>query len=244
MLTVIDPALPTRAPTTAAPLRGRDVALVFVVSLGAMVLLGAAGIFLAATVVGASYALALGILGGTVGVWAGLWSTLCRRQGWGRRELGFVRPRRSLWHLLWQVPAAMMASLAGAALLGAALGLGPAQDPSSERELVDVEQLGVPLVVVLVLCSVLVVPAAEEVLFRRVLLDWALTRLPAGAAVPLVAVAFAAAHLAPVVMVYVVFLGLFTGLLRLWHDSLWPPLALHAVNNGLVVLLAVQALAG
>lgn len=81
-------------------------------------------------------------------------------------------------------------------------------------------------------------------MFRRVLLDWLVTRTGPVPAVLLAAVAFAVVHIAPVAMVYVVFLGLSTGLLRLWHGSLWAPLALHSVNNGLVVLIAALALNG
>lgn len=236
-------SLITSSRTALPRLSGRDVLLVLLAAAGATVLLGLSGLALAVTLVGRQYALVLTLLGGAVGIWAGLWLMLNRRHGWGWREMGFVRPRRSAWHLLWQVPLCVLASAVGAATLGTALGLSPSGGSSLEQGALDLP-FGVALVALLVVCSVLVVPAAEEVLFRRVLLDWALTRMSTWAAVLLTSFAFAAVHVAPAAMVYVVFLGLFTSLLRLRYDSLWAPLALHAINNGLLAVIAVRALTG
>ena len=228
--------------TPLRPLAGRQVALVMAVSLGAMVAAAALGVVLAATVLHDDDALALGVLLGTAGAWAGLWLTLSRASAWGWRELGFVRPRRSPWHLLWQVPAALLLGGIAAGLLGNLLGIGGGGTSTSDQELVDAATVGPWSLVVVGLCGVLVLPAAEEVLFRRVLLDWLLTRLRPGLAVLLAAAAFAVVHVAPAAMVYVVFLGLFACLLRLWHGSLWAPLALHACNNALVGVAAATAL--
>jgi membrane protease YdiL (CAAX protease family) len=223
-------------------LRGREVLLVLLAGLGGMVLLAVAGLVLGLVVVGDRYAFVLAVLLGAVGAWSGLWLTLWRRHSWGWRELGFVRGRGQMQHLLWQVPAAMAASLVGAVLLGTALGLAPDQGRSTDQDLVDAAALSPWLLLVVAVCAVLVLPAAEEVVFRRVLLDWCLARLPATLAVLLTAVAFAAVHLAPAAMAYVVFIGIFTALLRLHYDNLWAPLALHVVNNGTVVLLVVHRL--
>lgn len=201
------------------------------------------GALLGSALGGTPYAVAGGLTVGSAGAWAGLWLTLVRARGWGWRELGFVRPRRSAWHLGWQVPVALAAGLIGAAGLGAALGLTPGSDPTA-GDLRDAAPAGPLVLALLTACTVLVLPAAEEVLFRRVLLDWLVTRVPAVVAVPGAACAFAAAHVVPVVMVYVVFLGLSAGLLRRWYDSLWPPLVLHAVNNAIVVLVVVASLPG
>jgi membrane protease YdiL (CAAX protease family) len=234
---------PLHPPRPVLPvLRGRDVLLVLLASLGGMLLLAGAGIVLGLAVVGDRYAFVLAVLLGAVGAWSGLWLTVGRRHGWGWRELGFVRGRGGMQHLLWQVPAAMAASLAGAVLLGTALGLAPAPGRSAERDLVDAAALSPWLLLLVAVCAVLVLPAAEEVVFRRVLLDWSLTRLPPVVAVASTAAAFAVVHLAPAAMVYVVFIGIFTNVLRLRYDNLWAPLALHVVNNGTVVLLVVRVL--
>lgn len=225
-------------------LRGVDVLVVLLVTFAGMALLGTAGVVVGLVSGQPDLLLPAGGIGGTVGMWAGLWATLSWRRGWGWREMGFVRPLRSPWHLCWQVPASVAASLVGAALLGTSLGLSPESgEPSLESELGTLD-VAPWVLLVLVLCVVVVAPAAEEVLFRRVLLDWLMTRTGALVAVPVTAVAFALVHVVPVAMVYVVFMGLFTALLRLWHGTLWAPLALHAANNGLVVLVAVTALTG
>lgn len=232
----------TQPRTTPPALRGRDVLLVLLACLGAMVLLAAVGVVLAALgVVADPYGIALAVLLGTVGAWSALWLLLVRRHGWGWREMGFV-PGTRWWHLLWQVPAALTASLVGAAVLGAVLGLSPADGGSAQRDLVDAALVSPWLLLPVAACAVLVLPAAEEVLFRRVLLDWALTRTPALLAVPLTAAAFAVVHLAPAAMVYVLGIGIATALLRLWHGTLWAPLVLHAVNNAIVVLVTVRML--
>ena len=230
---------PLQSPRPVLPvLRGRDVLLVLVAALGGMLLLAAAGIALGLVVDG-RYAFVLAILLGAVGAWTGLWLTLFRRHGWGWRELGFVRGRGRMQHLLWQVPAAMAASLAGAVLLGTTLGLAPEQGRSPDRDLLDAAALSPWLLLLVAVCAVLVLPAAEEVVFRRVLLDWCVARLPAPLAVVLTAAAFALVHVAPAAMAYVVFIGVFTALLRLYYDNLWAPLVLHVVNNGTVVLLVL-----
>lgn len=234
------PTSPPRAPLR--PQSGRQVAVVMLVSLGAMVALAAVGVVVAAaTTLDGEHALVLGVLLGSVGAWAGLWFTLSRASAWGWRELGFVRPQRSLWHLLWQVPVAVLLGGIGAGLLSGLLGLSEGGS-SADQDLVDAAAVGPWSLAVVGICGVLVLPAAEEVLFRRVLLDWLLTRLRPGLAVAVTAVSFAALHIAPAAMVYVVFLGLFTCLLRLWYGSLWAPLALHAANNGLVGVIAATAL--
>jgi membrane protease YdiL (CAAX protease family) len=192
---------------------------------------------------GIEHATVAAVLAGTAGACAGLWFSLSRRRGWGWRELGFVRPRRSAWHLCWQVPVALLASLVGAALLGTALGLAPA-DGSSRQLDVDAWAVGPWALLLVGVCSALVFPAVEEVVFRRVLLDWLVSRMSPLLAVALVTVVFAAVHVVPAIMVYVVFLGLFTSLLRLWYASLWAPLALHAANNSIIALVTGLALAG
>ncbi len=87
----------------------------------------------------------------------------------------------------------------------------------------------------------LLFPAAEEIIFRWLLLDWLRTRFSSAVAVLFSAVTFGAVHVVPVVMIYVVFLGLSACLLRLWHGSLWAPLALHATNNAVVALIVMRA---
>lgn len=235
----------TTACATGLPaVRGRDVLLVTGVSVVATLLLAVVAMLVADAVWASDAVLPAGVVGASAGLCAGP-AALARRRRWGWRELGFVRSRRSAWHLWWQVPASIVGGASGAALLGPALGLGlvPDAGPGPEQEYVAAALSVSPLLLLLVaVLVVVVVPVAEEVVFRRVLLDWLRQRLPVPVAVVLTAVVFAAAHVLPVAMVYVVFLGLAAGWLRVWHGTLWAPVALHAVNNAFVTALTASVL--
>jgi len=233
---VIDPVGVVAPPR----LRARHTAVVLVVPLVLTVALLAAGGLLAVALGRPDLFLPLAFIGAAAGMWGGIWLTLVHRHGWGLREMGFVRGHRSAWHLCWQVPVSISAGGAAAAALGTALGLTPGSGPAVENDLIA-SDLAWGWVLVVVAVIVLVVPAAEEVLFRRVLLDELLERLPRSVALPLAAVAFALVHLSPVVMVYVVFLGLALCALRVWHGNLWAPLVLHMCNNSLVTAVALGA---
>lgn len=181
------------------------------------------------------------VLGAAVVVgWVGLWWVLVRRRGWGLRELGFTRPRRSLLHLLYQVPLAIIAGAGGAAAIGTALGMRPGG--SGGTSVAATLSLGPAAIIVTILAAVLLAPALEEIVFRRVLLDWLVSRMPVPLAVVVSALAFAAVHVVPIAMIYVVFLGFFTALMRRWYGTLWAPLLLHATNNAFVTGVALAAL--
>lgn len=171
----------------------------------------------------------------------GLHRALVRGAGWDRRQLGFTRSRRSLVHLVWQVPAALVAgvllTVAAAALLGIEPGAEPSDVSGLPREIVAG---GAPVSSLLVLlCAVVVVPVVEEVVFRRVLLDWLRGWVHPALAVALSAVAFGVVHVAPPLVLYATVLGLTLGALHLWHRSLWAPVALHVVNNALATAVLV-----
>lgn len=92
------------------------------------------------------------------------------------------------------------------------------------------------------LLAAVVLPLLEEIVFRRVLLDWMASHMPVGLAAALVVVVFAAAHAVPAVMLYIFFLGIPLVLARLWFGNLWAPLIVHATNNALVSLVALTTL--
>jgi membrane protease YdiL (CAAX protease family) len=196
-----------------------------------------------ALLVGGPGYVAIGVATAAAGGAGGLWAALVRRRGWGLRELGFVRGARSLWHLLWEVPAALTAGLLATVSTGALLGLAPDEGGGSDDSLLTSTFLAAPWsLVVAVVCVVLLVPAVEEVVFRRVLLGWVRTRVPTPVAVLLVSGVFGALHVVPTAVLYLFFLGVSAALLFLWHRSLWAPIALHAVNNALASLVGVLAL--
>lgn len=225
------------APSFLPAPRGADVAWVLLAGLGGMTVVGLAIAVLGLWLGGPDYAL-LGVPGAVLGAAVGLWVSLVRRRGWGWAELGFVSLGRSAWRLCWEVPVALIASFACTQIIGSWFGGTVALTDSSNGSIVTAAVTVTPwLLVVVALCVVVLLSAAEEVIFRRVILGWLLTRMPRALAVMVGAAIFAAIHLLPVTMTYLFFLAVAANLIYLRHRSLWAPLALHAINNGLALTL-------
>ncbi|WP_153397219.1 CPBP family intramembrane glutamic endopeptidase [Ornithinicoccus halotolerans] len=235
------PRGPVTAATFARRVQFRDV-LWFAGALVVPAVVGVAGLLAAA---------ALGVLGqrGFL-IWflpvAALLSGLAtwlvaRRRGWGWRDLGLVRGRRSPWHLAWEVPVAWLVAVVPAIAVASAIGLQPsARSDTATQEAI---RFGPPASMVLtVLAVAVVVPLLEEVVFRRMLYGW----LEGWAGWPVAVVGstlcFAAAHGIPVVMVIVGAVGLAAAVLVRVHRSLWPGLVLHSANNLLVAVLVLAGL--
>lgn len=149
--------------------------------------------------------------------------------------LGFAPLGAKGWHLLWQVPCAIALAGACAAVVGPLLGIEP-KGASSTSE-------GGGIFMVLSLAAyLLLAPFLEEIVFRRILLGYFETRMPAAMSVVLSSLIFGALHVAPPVIVYATFLGIGCALATRWHQSLWAGLIVHMCNNVLVQLIAVAAL--
>lgn len=192
------------------------------------------------------------LLAGVLGL-GGLWWVLGRRAGWSLADIGFRRSRSHHAHLLWQVPLVFVANLVLTLLLAVALGQLGAEPLAPDGSQTEAEGTGEdPLLGLgggvrwwLVLPGALMVgvvlPLVEEIVFRRLLLDWLGSWLPMLVAGVIVAVLFAVMHVLPPAMLYIGGLGAGMLLLRWWHGTIWAPLVLHVVNNLLVASLAVGA---
>ena len=82
-------------------------------------------------------------------------------------------------------------------------------------------------------CVGLIMPAAEELIFRQYLFGALRRRFPGGVVVIVSALAFSAAHFQWLYFVPLFCFGLVLGWLRLKTDSVRLPLILHAINNSL-----------
>lgn len=87
-----------------------------------------------------------------------------------------------------------------------------------------------------------VVPFAEELLFRGMLYPLLRARFGGAAAVLLNAALFAAAHVVLLLLPGLFVVGLLLAYLRERSGSIWPSVALHAAQNGTVLLLMNEAL--
>jgi membrane protease YdiL (CAAX protease family) len=157
-----------------------------------------------------------------------------RGRGISLAQLGLRRPRARY--------------LAGAALLGigvwylTALLVVVIQPPGDTAELEQlVEQT--PLVPTLAALA-LFPPAAEELLFRGVLVRSLAPRLGAPLAVVVGAAVFGVYHLFPPQMVSTFALGLVLGFVTLRSRSIVPAMITHALNNTVAVVLTRDTLSG
>lgn len=93
---------------------------------------------------------------------------------------------------------------------------------------------------VLILVRILVLsPVAEELLFRGALYTWLRTRLSATATIAITASVFALIHQSPTFMPLALAVGIAAGILRERTGSVLVPIAIHAGQSGVIVLLSL-----
>ena len=90
----------------------------------------------------------------------------------------------------------------------------------------------------------IIAPIVEEVLFRGLLYQWLRKHTSVIVAVLLSAAIFSVAHVVPVLFPALFVVGIVLALAFEWSQSLWVAIALHMLQNGLVIiaLFAIQAL--
>ncbi|GAB2497333.1 hypothetical protein GCM10027031_00510 [Corynebacterium atrinae] len=154
--------------------------------------------------------------------------------------LGISRPTWRLAHLAWQIPSALVVLIAIQATMFAILG---GEDPIPGRGASD-DITGLPPVfAVLGFIGIAVLtPLWEELLFRGVLLSSMRGRWGTGIAIAASSVLFAIVHGIPILLPYVLALGLVLGGLRVFHDNLWAPLAMHVTINSIASAAILGAL--
>ena len=165
-----------------------------------------------------------------------------RRSGTGWGELGFRRPTARLLHLLWQVPALLVVVLFVQGLTFLVLG---EVRTSGDGALEDVTAGAGPVTVLAVLvAAVVLVPVWEEAVFRGVLQGGLRRRWPVWAAVAGSAALFAVCHGIPLLLPYLLALGVGLGVLREVHRTLWAPVLAHGCVNALASASLLGALLG
>jgi membrane protease YdiL (CAAX protease family) len=185
------------------------------------------------------------LVGATAAAMLALYVHLIRKYGLSFGDLGFRRLSPRMFHLLWQVPAAIIASACVQGMSLAAFGqfgLNTSAVGASNSPLSLVTGLPVAFIILAVVTAAVLTPLWEEVLFRGAILSGLLRRFGPFLAVVLSAAVFASVHLVVLTFPYLFCLGIALALLRRFHRNLWAPVVLHAVNNGLVALIVVTAL--
>jgi membrane protease YdiL (CAAX protease family) len=90
--------------------------------------------------------------------------------------------------------------------------------------------------------TVVLAPAAEELLFRGALLGWLRRRLPLGLAAPLSAAAFAGVHLIPSLLPFLFVFGLAAAWIRERTGSTFNTFVMHMTQNAVAVAVAYSVI--
>jgi membrane protease YdiL (CAAX protease family) len=221
-------------------------ALLFVALYLAVVAGGVLAVGLLRIVEFTASSLILLVLGGaTAAAMSALYVHLIRKYGLTFHDLGFRRLSPRMFHLLWQVPAAIIASACFQGLVLAGFGLlniDTSSAGASNSPLSTLAGMPTPFILCAVILVAVLTPLWEEILFRGAFLSGFLLRFGPIMATVLSAAVFASVHLVLVTFPYLFALGMALALLRRFHRNLWAPVVLHAVNNGLVALIVLTAL--
>ena len=94
------------------------------------------------------------------------------------------------------------------------------------------------------LAAVIVAPFCEEVFFRGFVFPGLRRGMPVGWAIILSSLLFAVSHTDPGSFAVLLIIGLALAILRWRTRSIWPPILLHTLNNGIAALAVVLAMQG
>lgn len=160
-----------------------------------------------------------------------------RRRG---LELGFTPLGKGGWHLLWRIPALMIASGLATGIVAPLLGLEPSPDTSAESIAGEATS---SLPILLTIAGYLVLgPFIEELVFRRVLLGYFDTRMPGWVSILLSSALFGAVHMVPQAIVYAFFFGVGLAWLTRLHRGITGSFIAHLTNNTVASLGVFAAL--
>lgn len=169
-----------------------------------------------------------------------LWALtfILRHRGHRLSDIGFARPSLRLFHLLWQIPTAVIVVILTQALVFAITGSDPVSDSSTESLAGNAGAAGA---IVMFAAVAVITPSWEELFFRGLIFGYVRGRLGTTCAVVISAVIFALCHGVPILLPYMLALGLCLALLRVFHGNLWGSLGLHITINSTASLVLLQA---
>ncbi|HEX2240406.1 MAG TPA: CPBP family intramembrane glutamic endopeptidase, partial [Actinomycetota bacterium] len=167
------------------------------------------------------------------------WLFVLQRRRVGLKEAG-LRPV-SLRVMLRMIPLGLAVLFLNGMVIAASRLL--FTDVPTATEQVVVGELPTPgEFAVLTFLVVGVAPVVEEFLFRGLLLRYFLSKMAPVWAIGASALAFAVFHAIPVLIPALFVLGLFLGRVAHKYNSVFPAIALHAVNNAVAMVAVAGAL--
>ena len=236
-------SLPPRLPPLPVlPVRGRDLALLLVAFFAGFFALGGGARLLAPEGALAGLAPVAGLIVLTTLFMLSLvWVIALRPYGLRLADIG-LRPTYSTWYRLAVavgllcVPAFSVLNLGVQSLLDA-----PVENPQL-RTLAPDGFSWTSLVVMLLLVGVLV-PFAEEIVFRGLVFGWLRKHLRFAYAAPLSAIFFASVHMVWFLVPVLACMGLVLAAITERSGSLWPAIIVHGTFNSLMTITFYTALA-
>ncbi|MFV8394989.1 CPBP family intramembrane glutamic endopeptidase [Corynebacterium hindlerae] len=165
-----------------------------------------------------------------------------RRSGVPWQEIGICKGKRSLWHLLWQLPIVIAIPPIVQMLVTQAFDPNASPPESSLDKAATSGEVPLGLLFLAVLSYTIVTPILEEIVFRGVLMRQLGTQFGPVLTVGISAAIFMAIHLAFPLFPALLACGLLWGLLRLWHGNLWASMIAHIVNNTLATATVISLL--
>ncbi|QMV84125.1 CPBP family intramembrane metalloprotease [Corynebacterium hindlerae] len=158
------------------------------------------------------------------------------------QEIGICKGKRSLWHLLWQLPIVIAIPPIVQMLVTQAFDPNASPPESSLDKAATSGEVPLGLLFLAVISYTIVTPILEEIVFRGVLMRQLGTRFGPVLTVGISAAIFMAVHLAFPLFPALLACGLLWGLLRLWHGNLWASMIAHIVNNTLATATVISLL--
>ena len=152
-------------------------------------------------------------------------------------DLGLRRPDQSPLHLVWQIPAVMLAGMVASMLV--LIPLAPADQDGNEATgasaaIGDLVSGGPAFLVAGLFTVAVLVPFVEEIIFRGIVLPALRARYRSAVGIPLAGAVFAAVHFVPLALPYLLVVGIALCAMAQWYRSIVPGIVLHGVNNAIV----------
>ena len=181
--------------------------------------------------------IALTLVGHSVAV-IGFVIMMVKKRAYSWNDLGFRKPKRNLWNLVWQLPIILIVLLIVQGILFALLNT----EPSSQSNTVDDIAQKVPVYAALLVCfSVAIIgPVWEEVVFRGIIHNYLTSKMKVVYAALLSSAIFAIVHVAPILFPYLFAMGLAWAWLYHRYNSLWAPIIGHVFINMLATVTVIM----
>lgn len=221
------------APGRTVPWDGRDLAIT-VLGGGGVGLFLAIGVIVPLYLSQASVSAAAQLLILSLAIYGPLclfgWWFAIKRHGASLRDAGFRWVGAG--PILLMIPAAIGLIIV-TGMLSYLTSLFVGDVPTAQEQVIpNQNSLSLPDLVLLVIAGAIAAPIAEEFLFRGLLYPYLRARKKLWVAVLISSVVFAVAHFVPVLVPVLIVFGIAEALVVERYKSIYPAIALHALNNG------------